>query len=221
MDDEARIRAVLEHVRKGSGLEDFPGTRSEKLAVVARADRERLVEWSKLRGRYRITLAGRWKLVDKRRLASRVSTPAIAVTVAVTLGFWLSADASRLLAGGQTQARARAVQAVAAKEAALGAVTRDTGPAATAPQPPAEFTTATTEPAKPATPAATPVVQPKPAVPAKRKVAKARHKGPPAATRQPSDPAFAYQYFGQFRQPGNRSYGGYNGWSTNGWSTYR
>ena len=92
MDDETRIRAVLEHIRSGSGLGDFPGTRSEKLAVVARADRYRLVQWSKARGRYRITLAGRWKLVNKRRLAARVSAPAIAVTVAVTLGVLLSAE---------------------------------------------------------------------------------------------------------------------------------
>jgi hypothetical protein len=87
MDDETRIRAVLEHIRKGSSLGDFPGTRSEKLAVVAKADRFRLVEWSKARGRYRITLAGRWKLVNKRRLAMRLSGPAVAITVAMMLAF--------------------------------------------------------------------------------------------------------------------------------------
>jgi hypothetical protein len=219
MDDETRIRAVLEHIRSGSGLGDFPGTRSEKLAVVARADRYRLVQWSKARGRYRITLAGRWKLVNKRRLAARVSAPAIAVTVAVTLGVLLSADASRLLAGGQTHSRARDVQAAAPKQAAPGAVAWDStsvlGPAA-AMDPPAEPSSAVpasaqAEPSK-STPAVVPVRQePKPPARAKRKVAKSRHKGTP--THRASDPGFAYQYPGQFRQPSYPSYGGRNTWS--------
>jgi hypothetical protein len=224
MDDEARIRAVLQHIRRGSGLGDFPGSRSEKLAVVARADRDRLVEWSKARGRYRLTLAGRWKLVDKRRLASRLSAPAIAVTVAVTLGFWFSADASRLLAGGQKQPRAADSQAAASKQAAPAPVARDSssnpGPvAATDPRDPAEQPSAVpaSAAAEPLKPTVVPTAQPepKPAARAKRKVAKSRHKGTP--THRASDPTFAYQYPGQFRQPGYPSYGGYGGT----WSTFR
>jgi hypothetical protein len=225
MDDEARVRAVLKHIRNGSGLGDFPGSRSEKLAVVARADRFRLVQWSKARGRYRITLAGRWKLVNKRRLARRLSAPAIAVTVVVTLGFWLSADGSRLLADWQTQPRKTEVAAIAAKEAALG--TRNLAanpqpslaPAATDPRDPAEQPSvvpvaAPAEP-QPAKPAANPAAHEPKHARAKRKVAKSRHRETPwGTTWRGSDPAFAYQSPGQYRQPSYPSYGGRSNWST-------
>jgi hypothetical protein len=224
MDDEARVRAVLKHIRNGSDLGDFPGSRSEKLAVVARADRFRLVQWSKTRGRYRITLAGRWKLVNKRRLARRLSAPAIAFTVVVTLGFWLSADGSRLLADWQAQPRKMEVAAIAAKEAALGTATRSVAsdpqptlaPAATDPrdeQPSAIPAAAPAEP-KPAKPAATPAAHEPKHARAKRKVAKSRHKESPWQTWRAGNPGFAYQSPGQYRQPSYPSYGGRSNWST-------
>jgi hypothetical protein len=232
MDDEARIRAVLEHIRKGAGLENFPGTRSEKLAVVARADRDRLVEWSKTRGCYRLTLAGRWKLVDKTGLASRLSAPAIAVTAAVALGFWFSADASRLLTGGQTQARANHAQATTPKQAVPArAAFPDSRPgagpvAATEPrdlaeQPSTVPATASAEPVQRETPAVKSVGQhdPKPVTRAKRKVAKSRHKGTP--THGTSNPAFAFQYPGQFRQPAPFSSGSFSSGGRSTWSYFR
>jgi hypothetical protein len=105
MDDRAKILTVLRHIDGGKNLGDFPGTKSEKLALIARITKRRLVEWRRERGRYRLTWIGRWQLVEGNLTrASLFTVKVLATTCAAAtiaaVGFW--ANASLLPVGGQT-----------------------------------------------------------------------------------------------------------------------
>jgi hypothetical protein len=237
MDEDARIRAVLEHIRSGGGLENFPATRNEKRALIATAGRRRLIAWEKTHRRYEITLRGRRLL--RRRPGStsrlRLSPQAIAIAAgAMALGLWFSADASRLLIGPQPTAVA-SLPVVAAAPVAVAVV----------PNPlPDPFPEHVDEPEEQSVPAAIPpkepthavapthTEEPKPVAKSKRKVAKAHRKGTYASRHRRGNPTLAYTdprqarpqtYFGygyghsnfggQSTYGGQGSYGGRGGWS--------
>jgi hypothetical protein len=107
-DDRANIHAVLKHLGCGLDFRNFPGTTSEKLALIRTADRRRLITWQKARGRYELTPAGWSELAPRRRfgLASLMVSTAMGATFgAAALGvFWLSADASHRFVAGQSTA---------------------------------------------------------------------------------------------------------------------
>jgi hypothetical protein len=228
MDEDTRIRAVLEHIRRGEALEHFPATRNEKRALIATAGRRRLIAWERTRRRYELTLRGRRML--RRRPGSRsrlrLSAQATAVAaVAMALGLWFSADASRLLIGTQPTAvasRPAAPVAVAAQTAELP----DPFPEHVE-EPVDESSVPAETSSKGPTPAAAPApVEPKPAAKSKRKVAKAHRKGTYASRHRRNDPTLAYTgprqarpqtYFGygygHSTFGGQGSYGGQSNWS--------
>jgi hypothetical protein len=230
MDEDARIRAVLEHIRRGGGLEDFPATRNAKRALIATAGRRRLIAWEKTRRRYELTLRGRRLLRRPPASASRrrLSVQAIAVAVgAVALGLWFSADASRLLIGSQATA-------VASRPAAPAAPLTVAAQPDPLPDPFPEHVEEPTDeqsvpaaaPPKEPTPAAAPAqpAEAKPAAKSKRKVAKAHRKGTYASwhrrktlaftdPRQARPPTYSGYGYGQSSFGGQRSFGGQSNWS--------
>jgi len=114
-DDRSRIDAILRHLGCGGPLRDFPGTESEKLALIRIASSRGLVAWHKGRGRYEVSPIGWSELTPRRRfgLGSLMVSTAVGATVgAAVLGFfWVSADASRLVGPSPV---ARAEKAMAA-----------------------------------------------------------------------------------------------------------
>jgi hypothetical protein len=114
-DDRSRIDAILRHLGCGGALRDFPGTESEKLALIRIASNRGLVAWHKGRGRYEVSPIGWSELTPRRRfgLGSLMASTAVGATVgAAVLGFfWVSADASRLVGPSPV---ARAEKAIAA-----------------------------------------------------------------------------------------------------------
>jgi hypothetical protein len=138
-DDRTRIDAVLRHLGCGQDLRDFPGTGSEKLALIRTAASRGLIAWQRGRGRYELTSIGWSELAPRRRftLASMLVSTAMgaAVGAAALAILWLPADASHRSAG-------RHAAASVARPA-------DAGVHAPAPAP----QTASTAPAVPAEPA--------------------------------------------------------------------
>jgi hypothetical protein len=98
-DARANMDAMLRHLGCGQDLRDFPGTASEKVALMRTASKRRLIAWRKPRGRYELTSIGWSELTPRRRfsLASLTFSTAMgAVIGAAALAIlWLPADASR------------------------------------------------------------------------------------------------------------------------------
>jgi hypothetical protein len=98
-DDRPRIDAMLRHLGCGRDLGDFPGTASEKVALVRTAGARGLIAWRKARTRYELTSVGWDALTPRRRfgvsslmLSAAMGGIAGSLTLAV---FWLPDDASR------------------------------------------------------------------------------------------------------------------------------
>jgi hypothetical protein len=153
-DDRLKIQAILRHLGCGRELRDFPGTESEKLALIRTASSRRLVAWHKGRTRYEVTPVGWTELTPRRRfgLGSLMVSTAVGATVgAAILGFfWVSADASHGFGGPSRVARAEKtiVAPVSPAAAEVNAAARPSAPASQ---------TASASPAAPA------VAQPAPA----------------------------------------------------------
>jgi hypothetical protein len=104
----AKIEAMLRHLGCGHGLEDFPATRYEQLALIQTARGRGLVEWREERGRYELTPIG-WRQLTPRRgfgLASLMVGAAIGATIgaAALAAVWLPGDGSHRSAGRQAAA---------------------------------------------------------------------------------------------------------------------
>jgi hypothetical protein len=127
MNDRAKIQALLEHLDCGKDLRDFPGTKNEKLALIARVTDRRLIEWERARGQYRLTWIGRRQLAGR---ASLISSMVIATTcaAATVVGLWFWADASLLPVAGQATSAERARNAAPLPPLAPSGST-DIGPA--------------------------------------------------------------------------------------------
>lgn len=97
-DERRKMDAMLRHLGCGHHLRDFPGTMSEKLALIRTAGARGLVAWTKSRAQYELTSAGWNALMPTRRfgvaaLIVTAATGAMAGAVAAAV-FWLPADAS-------------------------------------------------------------------------------------------------------------------------------
>jgi hypothetical protein len=115
-DDRTRIDAVLRHLGCGQDLRDFPGTASEKLALIRTAASRGLIAWQRGRGRYELTSIGWSELTPRRRftLASMAASTAVgaALGAAALAILWLPADASHGSPGRQASAPAPPPQTV-------------------------------------------------------------------------------------------------------------
>jgi len=102
------INELLRHLGCGQDFEDFPGTASEKLALVRTACTRGLIGWSKARRRYEVTPAGWTELMPRRRygVASlMISAAAGGIIGAAALGvYWLPADGSHRFVRAQSSA---------------------------------------------------------------------------------------------------------------------
>ena len=98
-DARANMDAMLRHLGCGQDLRDFPGTASEKVALMRTASKRRLIAWRKPRGRYELTSIGWSELMPRRRfsLASLTISAAMGAMIgaAALAILWLPADASR------------------------------------------------------------------------------------------------------------------------------
>jgi hypothetical protein len=107
-DEGSRIDAMLRHLAGGRDTRDFPGTPSEKLALVRTADARGLIAWRKAPARYEVTAAGWSRLAPRRHfgLASLLVSTAIgAVVGAASLAIvWLPDDRSHRPTRGQFSA---------------------------------------------------------------------------------------------------------------------
>ncbi|HEV3110053.1 MAG TPA: hypothetical protein VGY99_06130 [Candidatus Binataceae bacterium] len=97
--DEGRcIDAMLRHLGCGHDLHDFPGTPTEKVALVRIAGTRRLIAWQKARVRYELTALGWDRLMPSRRfgVGSLVMSAASGGAVgAIALAIlWLPGDPS-------------------------------------------------------------------------------------------------------------------------------
>lgn len=123
--DGRSINAMLRHLGCGQDLQDFPGTASEKIALVRIAGARGLIAWSKARSRYEVTAIGWSELMPRRRygLASLlVSAAAGGLIGAAALGvYWLPAN------GSHSSVRA------SISRAANPQVSRSTGPGPASP----------------------------------------------------------------------------------------
>jgi hypothetical protein len=61
--------AMLRHLGWGQELQDFPGTTSERVALIRTASRRGLIAWRKARGRYELTSVGWTELMPRRRFS--------------------------------------------------------------------------------------------------------------------------------------------------------
>jgi len=209
-DDRTRIDAILRHLGCGGELRDFPATDSEKLALIRTAGSRRLVAWHKGRARYELTPIGWSELTPRRRfgLGSLMASTALGATVgAAVLGFfWVSADASRLVAPSPV---ARAEKAMAAPIASAPAYQP---PSASPAVPPAPGALAGTPP-EPAKVAEQPV-PPEPgaeAAPVEVKQAAVKKPRRKTASRRRTDEtgaAWAYADSWRARPSGYAGYGG-------------
>jgi hypothetical protein len=222
MDEDARVRAALQHIGRGGDLADFPATRNEKRALIATGCRRRLITWKKVRGRYKLTSRGHRAWRHPTPVWSRVwsSARTIAITLAaVTLGLWYSLGASGLLAGGQpsavalpatTPAQTAAVVDARPQPAPAGKANDTAEQRDVAAQPSTAPASAAVEPPKPDTPEANPAGQDKRklAAQSQRKVAKS-HRKRTYASRRGRNVAYQdpRQFHQPFHQPGYFSFG--------------
>jgi outer membrane biosynthesis protein TonB len=239
-DERLRIQAVLRHLGSGTDLRDFPGSASEKVALVKTANQRGLIAWHKARGRYELTPAGWCELAPTRRFG--VGSMMLGTTLGATLGaaalavFWLTAGAAHgpaaprsVMAAAPAQAAKPSVPAVSNAAPAAPA----SAPAAPAPSLPAAAAAPAPAPAAaPVEPEPTKVAQePTPeqlaeaAAKAKQAAAKkekarqraaaARRKREEAARAWASDPWRTRQ--AEYSGHGVYSYGG----GQNSWFAYR
>jgi hypothetical protein len=98
-DDRPRIDAMLRHLGCGRDLRDFPGTASEKVALVRIAGARGLITWRRARDRYELTSIGWDELTPRRRFG--VSSLVLSAAMGGIVGslalavFWLPDDGSR------------------------------------------------------------------------------------------------------------------------------
>lgn len=96
-DEDPDIDAMLRHLGSGRDVCDFPGTATEKVALVRTAGARGLIAWRKGRARYELTPIGWIRLAPRPRFGAAsviVSTAAGAIAGAALLAFtWLPADA--------------------------------------------------------------------------------------------------------------------------------
>jgi hypothetical protein len=219
-DDRTRIDAILRHLGCGRELRDFPGTESEKLALIRIASSRRLVAWHRGRARYELSPIGWSELTPRRRfgLGSLMVSTAVGATVgAAVLGFfWVSADASRLVAPSPV---ARAEKAIAAPVAGLPRQAATVSPAA----PAVARAGSPTEPAK----VAEQPVPPEPsaeAAPAEVKqaaVKKPRRKTASRPRKDETGAAWAYADSWRARPSGDAGYGGQPSYGGQGFGFFR
>jgi len=224
MDDQAKIRAVLQHLDCGRDLEEFPGTRNEKLVLIGRVTKRRLVEWEKARGRYRLTSSGRRQLGDGRLArASRFSVKVIAPTLAAATiaGFWFWAQASHLPVGGPAAPVQLARIEAAPRPLSLPSDPADIGPAYSIDHPrvadrPSSAVAITSLEQPNAAEHPTEVA---PAAPVRKdggksatqpgkKIAKSRHNATHASRRRKDGPGSTLAYTEAWQQPQYFGYGG-------------
>jgi hypothetical protein len=112
-----KIDAVLRHLAAGADLQDFPGTKFEKLALVRTAGRRGLIAWDATRSRYELTPAG-WSDLSPRRfgLPSLVVSTALGASIgAAALAFlWLPGVQWRDSAQGHARLVSRLEKPIAA-----------------------------------------------------------------------------------------------------------
>jgi hypothetical protein len=112
-----KIDAVLRHLAAGADLQDFPGTKFEKLALVRTAGRRGLIAWDATRSRYELTPAG-WSELSPRRfgLPSLVVSTALGASIgAAALAFlWLPGVQWRDSAQGHARLVSRLEKPIAA-----------------------------------------------------------------------------------------------------------
>jgi hypothetical protein len=105
-DEGPHIDAMLRHLGSGRDVCDFPGTATEKVALVRTARARRLIAWRKARARYELTPIGWIRLAPRPRfgVASLIVSTAVGAIVggAALLAFtWQAADAPPRIASGQ------------------------------------------------------------------------------------------------------------------------
>ena len=123
-DDGRNLDAMLRHLGSGRDLREFPGTTTEKLALIRTAGARRLIEWRKTRARYELTSYGWNALMPARRfgvasLMISAATGGMAGAVAAAV-LWLPADASRHAARGQSSASISRLEPRSAPLPAIG-----------------------------------------------------------------------------------------------------
>jgi hypothetical protein len=199
-DDRTRIDAVLRHLGCGQDFRDFPGTASEKLALIRTAASRGLIAWQRGRGRYELTSVGWSELTPRRRftLASMMVSTAVGAAVgAATLAFlWLPADASHR-SGRQASAP------VSRPADANGDVRTPAPPPRTAPAAPTEPAKVADQPVpeQPSAEAAPTEVKQATVKKTRRKTASRRRK-------DETDAAWAYAEPSRARPPTYSGYGG-------------
>jgi hypothetical protein len=209
-DDRTKIDAVLRHLGCGQDLRDFPGTASEKLALIRTAASRGLIAWQRGRGRYELTSVGWSELTPRRRftLASMVASTAVgaAVGAAALAILWLPADASYRSVGRQATAP------LARPADANGGVRTPAPPPQTAPAAPAEPVKVADQPVpeQPSAEAAPTDVKQATVKKTHRKTASRRRK-------DETDAAWAYVEPSRARPP---TYSGYGGQPSYGGQAY-
>jgi hypothetical protein len=224
-----KIDAMLRHLAAGADLQDFPGTKFEKLALVRTAGRRGLIAWEATRSRYELTPAG-WGELSPRRfgLPSLMVSTALGASIgAAALAFlWLPGVQWPVSARGQANppvsrlekpiaapasppadagGRSFAPMQASASQAAPAALAAGAGPSA-APANPIEPAQVAGQPVpeQPSTEAAPTGV--------KQAVKKSRRK---TARRHSKDPAWG------FGNPWNARQSTYSRYGQGSWSTYR
>src|SRR5262249_23404399 len=120
--DRAAIDAILRHLGCGQDLRNFPGTASEKLALVRTAGRRGLIVWRRGRGRFELASIGWSELKPRGRFAlgTVMSAAAIGATVGVVAQavLWLPVGASQRSVRAHSTASASRLEAPIAARAA-------------------------------------------------------------------------------------------------------
>lgn len=98
-DARADMDAMLRHLGCGQDLRDFPGTTSEKVALMRTARRRGLIAWRKAGSRYELTSVGWTELTPRRRfsLASLILSAVMGAAIGATAlaSTWIPTDVSR------------------------------------------------------------------------------------------------------------------------------
>jgi hypothetical protein len=117
-DEGPNIDAMLRHLVSGRDVCDFPGTATEKVALVRTARARGLIAWRKARARYELTPIGWIRLAPRPRfgVASLILSTAVGAIVggAALLAFtWLPADAPPRIASRQPLQASHSAEPVA------------------------------------------------------------------------------------------------------------
>jgi hypothetical protein len=83
-DEGLRIQRLLRHLGSGAELREFPGSASEKVALVKTANQRGLIAWHKVSDRYELTPAGWCELAPRPRFGAR--SMILGTTAGATLG---------------------------------------------------------------------------------------------------------------------------------------